>query len=135
MAMVFSVDTPYADVIGPFLLAGIGMSLFFPPVSLVILNAVRPEEEGQASGANNAIRELGGVFGVAVLATIFTRYGSYNSPHAFSQGLIPPTWVGAAVVAVGALAALAVPGRRPRSVEPVAAPTTPKEAHESGSSR
>ena len=40
----------------------------------------RPEEEGQASGAGNAIRELGGVFGVAVLAAVFTRNGSLRQP-------------------------------------------------------
>ena len=49
------------------------MGLFFAPVANVVLSAVRPEEEGQASGANNAIREVGGVFGVAVLASVFRR--------------------------------------------------------------
>ncbi len=58
---------------------GSGMALFFAPVANVVLSSVRPEEEGQASGANNAIRELGGVFGVAVLASIFSHYGGYGS--------------------------------------------------------
>ena len=49
------------------------MALFFAPVANIVLSAVRPEEEGQASGANNAIRELGGVFGVAVLAAVFAQ--------------------------------------------------------------
>jgi hypothetical protein len=44
-----------------FVLAGIGMAHFFAPVANVVLSAVRPEEEGQASGANNALRELGRV--------------------------------------------------------------------------
>ena len=57
----------------PFILAGVGMALFFAPVANVVLSAVRPQEEGQASGANNAIRELGGVFGVAVLAAVFAQ--------------------------------------------------------------
>jgi hypothetical protein len=73
---------------------------------------VRPEEEGQASGANNAIRELGGVFGVAVLASIFSHYGGYGSGQAFVDGLNPAIWVGAAVVLAGAVAALAIPRRR-----------------------
>ena len=55
------------------------MALFFAPVANVVLSAVRPQEEGQASGANNAIRELGGVFGVAVLAAIFSRAGGYDN--------------------------------------------------------
>jgi hypothetical protein len=73
---------------------------------------VRREEEGKASGANNAIRELGGVFGVAVLATLFTSYGSYASPQAFVDGLVPALWVGAGIVALGAVAALLIPRKR-----------------------
>ena len=88
------------------------MALFFAPVANVVLSAVRPEEEGQASGANNAIRELGGVFGVAVLASIFSRYGGYDSRQAFVDGLNPAIWVGAGVVLAGAVAALAIPRRR-----------------------
>ena len=68
---------------------GIGMGLFFAPVANVVLSAVRPEEEGQASGANNAIREVGGVFGVAVLAAIFSSTGGYAAPQASSTGSCP----------------------------------------------
>jgi hypothetical protein len=78
----------------------------------VILSSVRPAEEGKASGANNAVREVGGVFGVAVLASVFTRYGGYASPETFNDGLVVATWVGAFVVAAGALAALAIPGKK-----------------------
>ena len=63
------------------------MALFFAPVANVVLSSVRPEEEGQASGANNAIRELGGVFGVAVLASIFSHYGGYETGQTFVDGL------------------------------------------------
>jgi hypothetical protein len=82
-------------------------------VANVVLSSVRPEEEGQASGANNAIRELGGVFGVAVLASIFAHYGGYGSGQSYVDGLVPAIYVGAAFVAVGALAALGIRrGRR-----------------------
>ena len=64
-------DVAYSELVVPFILAGVGMALFFAPIANVVLSAVRPQEEGQASGANNAIRELGGVFGVAVLASVF----------------------------------------------------------------
>ena len=63
----------------PFVLAGVGMALFFTPMANLVLSSVRREQEGQASGANNAIRELGGVFGVAVLASVFSRYGGYET--------------------------------------------------------
>jgi hypothetical protein len=71
---------PYSELVAPFVISGIGMALFFAPVANVVLSSVGPEEEGQASGANNAIRELGGVFGVAVLASIFSHYGGYARP-------------------------------------------------------
>src|SRR5205823_1243818 len=109
LAAIGSPTTSYSQFVAPFVLSGIGMALFFAPVANVVLSSVRKQEEGQASGANNAIRELGGVFGVAVLASIFSHYGGYGSGETFVNGLTPAIWVGAAVVAAGALAALAIP--------------------------
>jgi cytochrome c biogenesis factor len=77
-----------------------------------VLSSVRPSQAGQASGATNTIREVGGVLGVAVLATVFTDAGGYGSAQAYVDGLVPAIWVGSAVLAVGALVALLVPGRR-----------------------
>ena len=111
ISLVITPTVEYLELVPAFILAGIGMGLFFAPIANVVLSAVRPEEEGKASGANNAIRELGGVFGVAVLAAVFTANGSYLSPAAYVEGLIPAMQLGAVVVAVGALAALALPGR------------------------
>jgi hypothetical protein len=88
----------------------------------VTLSAVRPHEEGQASGASNAIRELGGVFGVAVLAAVFARQGSFVSPQAFVDGMVPAVLIGAAVVGVGAVAAFAIP----RTRRAVSAATEPR---------
>ena len=105
--------TPYSDLVIPFILSGAGMALFFAPVANVVLSSVKPSEEGQASGANNAIRELGGVFGVAVLASIFSHYGGYHSGESFVNGMTPAVYVGAGVVAAGSLAAFAIK-RRPR---------------------
>src|SRR3954466_11359870 len=76
---ILTTTLPYSSIVVPFALSGIGMAMYFAPVANVVLSSVKPEEEGQASGANNAIRELGGVFGVAVLASIFARYGGYES--------------------------------------------------------
>jgi EmrB/QacA subfamily drug resistance transporter len=108
IAAVSSPTTPYADLVLPFAISGIGMGMFFAPIANLILGSVRGEEEGQASGANNAIRELGGVFGVAVLASVFSHYGGYQSGGAFVDGMTPAVWIGAAVVAVGALAAFLI---------------------------
>jgi EmrB/QacA subfamily drug resistance transporter len=116
LAAVIETGTAYGSVVLPFVLSGAGMALFFAPVANVVLGSVRPEEEGQASGANNAIRELGGVFGVAVLASIFAHAGGYRSGTTFVDGLHPAVYVGAAIVALGSLAAFAI-GRSRRSGE------------------
>jgi EmrB/QacA subfamily drug resistance transporter len=119
LAAVSTPTVAYTSLIAPFVIAGVGMALFWTPVANVVLGSVRPEEEGQASGASNAIRELGGVFGVAVLATVFSSYGGYASPQNFVDGLVPALWIGAALVALGALAAFALPrGRRSEVLQP-----------------
>jgi MFS family permease len=108
---------PYSHIIGAFILSGAGMALFFAPVANVVLSSVRREEEGKASGANNAIRELGGVFGVAVLAAVFSHVGGYRSGVAFTHGTTAAVWVGASVVLAGAVAAALIP-RRVRALQP-----------------
>src|SRR3954469_16370051 len=111
LGWIAAVATPtaaYVEFVGPFLISGVGMALFFAPVANVVLSSVKPEEEGQASGANNAIRELGGVFGVAVLAAVFTANGGYASGQQFVDGMTPAVLIGAALVAVGAVAAFAI---------------------------
>jgi EmrB/QacA subfamily drug resistance transporter len=116
LAWLAAVSTPtvaYGSMVIPFTLAGAGMALFFAPVANVVLSSVRPEEEGQASGANNAVRELGGVFGVAVLASLFAHYGGYRTDESFVSGMTPAVYVGAALVALGSLAAFSIK-RRPR---------------------
>jgi EmrB/QacA subfamily drug resistance transporter len=112
IASVSTATVGYGALVVPFMLSGVGMALFFAPVANVILSAVRPAEEGKASGANNAIREVGGVLGVAALASIFARTGGYESPQTFSEGLVPAMWVGAVVVGVGAVLALLIPRKR-----------------------
>jgi len=114
MGLVTTPTVAYSELVGPFVIAGIGMAMFFAPVANVVLSAVRPQEEGQASGANNAIRELGGVFGVAVLAAVFSRVGGYQSGEAFTQGTTRAVWVGASFVLLGALAASLIRPRSPR---------------------
>ena len=128
IAAVSTPTVPYAELVGPFILSGVGMGLFFAPVANVVLGSVRRREEGQASGANNAIRELGGVFGVAVLASIFASYGGYGSGQSFVDGMGPAVWVGAIVVGLGAIAALTIPRRRRAPVEAIESAPALEEA-------
>ena len=128
LAWLSVVTTPTVDyivIVPAFIVAGIGMGLFFAPIANVVLSAVRREEEGKASGANNAIRELGGVFGVAVLASVFSANGSYATGQSFVDGLIPAMQIGAVVVGLGAVAALALGGRT-RAVEATADEAAPE---------
>jgi len=111
IAAVSTPTTPYIDFVGPFVLSGIGMGLFFAPVANVVLSSVRPEHEGKASGATNAIRELGGVFGVAVLAAVFSHVGGYQTSESFVHGLTTAVYIGGALVAVGAVAAALIKPR------------------------
>ena len=112
LAAVISPTVAYATLVPAFVVSGIGMSLFFAPVANVVLGSVRRDQEGIASGANNAIRELGGVFGIAVLGAVFAARGGYTSGAAFVSGLSAAVWVGAAAVAVAGVAALFVPRLR-----------------------
>jgi EmrB/QacA subfamily drug resistance transporter len=112
LATEASVTQSYASMLVPFVLAGAGMALVFAPAASAILNSVRTEEAGKASGTTTAIRELGGTFGIAILATVFSSAGGYTSPQAFVDGLVPALWVGAAVLAAGALVATLLPAGR-----------------------
>ena len=112
LATEVSTTQSYGSMIIPFILAGSGMALVFAPSASAILNSVRVDQAGQASGATNAIRELGGTFGIAVLATVFSGAGAYTTPQAFVDGLVPALWVGVAVLTFGALIAAAAAVRR-----------------------
>jgi len=109
LASITTTDMSYASMVVPFILAGAGMGLVFAPSASAVLASVRTDQAGQASGATNAIRELGGTLGIAVLATVFTSHGSYASPQAFVNGLVPAMWVGVGVLALGALIAAVLP--------------------------
>ena len=132
LAMASGVDSTNSELAAPFAIAGVGMGLVFAPSASALLSVVAPHRAGQASGTNNAIREVGGVFGVAVMSTIFSGAGGFTSPQAFVDGFHPALWVGAAVVGIGAVVALLLPAGREEAVAvdtvEAAAPTAPLAA-------
>ena len=109
LAAVTTVDVAYPTLIPGFVLAGTGMGLFFAPVARLALGFVEPALEGAASGASNALRQLGTVLGIAVLSAVFSATGGFASGQAFVNGLIPALWVGCAVIVGAALVGLLIP--------------------------
>jgi predicted MFS family arabinose efflux permease len=120
VALIAKPDVGYLELGIALTVAGVGTSLCFPTVANAVMGSVPPQEAGVASGTNSSLRELGGVFGVAVLAAVFTRQNVYASPHAFIDGFQPAVFVGAALTALGLIAAVLAPGRsrRGESVAP-----------------
>ncbi len=111
MALVLTTHTAYAALIGPFVLSGIGMALFFVPIATVTLGVVPAAMQGIASGTNNALHELGGVLGIAVLSSVFAARGGYDTPAAFIDGTRPALWLGVIAVVLALLCILAIPRR------------------------
>ncbi|MFF1919219.1 MFS transporter [Streptomyces sp. NPDC058221] len=110
-AIVLAPDVSYAAQLPGLIVGGVGMALYFAPAASLVMSSVRPGEQGIASGANNALREVGGALGVAVLAAVFSAQGGYGTPRLFTDGTVPAVWIGAAVVALAALVALLIPRR------------------------
>jgi EmrB/QacA subfamily drug resistance transporter len=121
VAFIASPDVGYLQLGIALTIAGVGTSLCWPTIANSVMGSVPPEEAGPASGTNSSLRELGGVFGVAVLAAVFTRHGVYSSPQAFVDGFQPALVVGAGLTAIGIVAAFLIPRRTEREEAPTPA--------------
>lgn len=134
IALTLSATVAYSEIWPPFLLAGIGMGLVFAPSSTAVLANMRPADHAKASGTNSTLREIGVALGVAVLTAVFTGAGGTLTPTGYVDAAIPAVWVGAAVLALAAVIALALPGRRlaarlaAAAAEPEARDTAPGSA-------
>jgi EmrB/QacA subfamily drug resistance transporter len=122
IAAVVTAGMSYTQLGLAFALAGVGIGMVFPTVANEVLGSVPLAEAGVASGTNSAIRELGGVFGVAVLAAVLARRGIYTSPRIFVDGFSPALWVAVGLSALGLCAAALAPGRRRGHDQPVTEP-------------
>lgn len=106
-AAVVHTDTPYVELSPPLVLSGIAIGTTFPAFSGEVVASVRPDRMGIASGTNATIRELGGVFGVALAALVFASPVAYTTPDAFVSGFVHAVWACVALTALGAVAAAA----------------------------
>jgi MFS family permease len=121
IAAIARVGLPYWHLVPPLLLAGCGVSVAIPATMSAVMTAVPPAAIGQASGTLNTLRQLGGVFGVAICAAVFATRGHYASPATFVAGFSPAMAACAGLALLGAAAGLVIPGRRqaPASAVPV----------------
>jgi EmrB/QacA subfamily drug resistance transporter len=112
IALIADPGLSYSHLVIPLVVAGVGVSMAIPAAQNSVVGSLPPETVGKAAGTNSMMRELGGVFGIAVLVAVFAGAGSYASPHAFTDGFGPAIGVAAGLSAIGALIATALPGRR-----------------------
>ena len=102
-----------ADVLGPSLLAAIGLGLSFVPVTIAAVTGTRPHEAGLASGLVNTAQQVGGALGLAILATVantrtkdLLEGGGHAPAEALTKGFERAFLVGAGFALVGALLTL-----------------------------
>ncbi len=113
LAAIAEPGLPYSHMLAPLIVAGVGVSMAIPAAQNSVLGSVAMEAIGKAAGANSLMRELGGVFGIAVTVAVFAAAGGYASASTFVDGFIPAIFVAAGLSLTGAVAGLALPGRRP----------------------
>jgi EmrB/QacA subfamily drug resistance transporter len=124
IALVAREHLGYAAIVAPLVLAGCGVSMAMVAAQNCVIGAVPPADLGKASGTFNTLRQLGGTFGIAILAAVFTSTGSYASARAFGAGFVPAAEVAAGLSLAGAVAGAFVPSRR-RALSPSAGSATP----------
>jgi hypothetical protein len=109
----------YWRLVAPLAIAGCGVSMAMPALQNAVVSSVAPARIGKASGAFNMMRQLGGVFGIALLVAVFTGAGSYASPQHFSDGFTSAIAVAAGLSLLGAVASVGLPQRQVETVPAV----------------
>jgi EmrB/QacA subfamily drug resistance transporter len=112
IALIAEPGLAYSELVLPLIVAGVGVSMAIPSGQNSVVGSVARDAVGKAAGANTMMRELGGVFGIAITVAVFAGAGSYASTQAFTDGFAPAIGVAAAMSVAGAVAALALPSRR-----------------------
>jgi EmrB/QacA subfamily drug resistance transporter len=112
IALIAAPGLTYGELIAPLIVAGCGVSCAIPAAQNSVLGSVGPEAVGKAAGINSTMRELGGVFGIAIVVAVFAGAGGFGSARAFTDGFGPAIGVAAGLSLAGAIAGMALPGRR-----------------------
>ncbi len=122
IALIAKTGLAYWQMVPPLMLAGAGISMSIPGAQNAVVSAVGPSDIGKASGTFTMMRQVGGVFGLAIVVAVFSGAGGYSSPEAFANGFVPAIAVSAAFSLAGAVTALGIPRRARLAVAPVPAP-------------
>jgi EmrB/QacA subfamily drug resistance transporter len=135
--MAEAVGHGYPAMIPAMVLAGIGVSTAMPAVQTAAVGAVPPAAIGKAAGVYNAMRQLGGAFGIAILSAVFTAHGGFTSATAIAHGFRAAMIVATAVSAAGALAGAGLTRRRPAAPtrlapDELSAPAPAQSLYETG---
>jgi hypothetical protein len=120
LALIAEAGMPYGRMIAPLIVAGVGISMSFPAAQNAVVSAVPADAIGKATGANTTLRELGGVFGIALSVACFAAAGGYGSPADFADGFVAAMGVAAGLSLLAACAGALLPARERLGV-PVAA--------------
>ncbi|HEY5473714.1 MAG TPA: MFS transporter, partial [Candidatus Limnocylindrales bacterium] len=96
-----SPDMPYSALWWNLMMLGVGMGLVMTPMTAAVMGAVPRERAGMASATSNASREVGGVFGIALLGAIVTHWFAKDLASSLA-GLHLPAAVKAHVVTLAA---------------------------------
>jgi EmrB/QacA subfamily drug resistance transporter len=120
LAAVMSTTLDYGALVPAFVFAGVGMGLVFAPSSTAVLANMTADDNAKASGTNSTLREIGVALGIAVLTAVFTGAGGSFTPDGYVDAAIPAIAVGAAALALAAVAALFLPAGRDRPAVPAA---------------
>ena len=101
-----------ADILGPSLLAALGLGFGFVTSTIAAVSGVKDREQGLASGLINTSQQVGGALGLAVLSTIANSRTDHlfaqgaNQAHALTEGFQAAFLAGAGIAVLGLIASL-----------------------------
>jgi EmrB/QacA subfamily drug resistance transporter len=123
IATSMSTDLAYAQLVAPFIMAGVGMGLVFAPSATALLATLGVIDHAKASGVNSTAREIGLALGTAVMTAIFVSGGGQLVPDLYVDAARPAVFVGAAVLAASMIIAMWLPAGRSSTLrQPVETP-------------
>jgi EmrB/QacA subfamily drug resistance transporter len=123
IASIARAGMPFSELVVPLIVAGVGISMAIPSAQNSVVGSATLETAGKLAGINSMMRELGGVFGIAVAVAVFAGFGGYESASAFIDGFGPAIAVSSGLALLGALCGVALPSRRRREVIASVRPT------------